>query len=62
MANTDPDSIDFVPSRTYAKQGDPVWDITYYLENFNGGLIALEAHFTGREDQNYSNTLAVEVK
>lgn len=60
VANTNPDSIDFFPSRTYMNQGDPEWDITYYLETDNDtGLIALDAHFTGLEDQNYSNTYAV---
>lgn len=62
MANTNPDSPDFVPSRTYMKQGDPIWDITYYIETDNDtGIIALDAHFTGLENQNYSNTNVVVV-
>lgn len=61
-ANSNPDSIDFTPSKTYMHQGDPEWDITFYLEtNNNAGLIALRPHFTGLEDQNYSNTYVVVV-
>mgnify|MGYP000848898395 FL=1 len=59
---TDPDDPLFIPSRTYMNQGDPVWDITYYLENFDGGLIAIDKHFTKKEDENYSNTYSIEVK
>jgi len=63
MDNTSPDSIDFTPSKTYMHQGDPEWDITFYLETDNDtGLIALDQHFTGLENQNYSNTFAIEVR
>ena len=62
VANTNPDDPNFVPSKTYMNQGDPVWDITYYLENFDGGIIAIDQHFTGIENQNYSNTYCIEVK
>lgn len=62
MANTNPDSPDFIPSKSYIKDTDKPWDTTYYVENPNGGLIALDAHFTGKEDQNYSNTYAVVVQ
>lgn len=43
------------------KEGDPPWDTTYYLELDEGGIVALDAHFTGLETQDYSNTNVVVV-
>lgn len=62
VAETNPDSINFVPSKTYMKKGDPEWDIAYYLELDNDkGLVAIDQHFTGLENQNYSNTYCIVV-
>lgn len=62
MANTNPDSIDFVPTKTYMKQGDPVWDDTFYLiTDDSTGIVGIDRHFTGLENQNYSNTYIVVV-
>ena len=65
MANTTYVANSSYASRTYMNEGDPVWDTTYYLESDdpnNPGLIALEAHFTGLESQDYANTYAVVVQ
>ena len=55
-SNTNPDSPDFVPSRTYYTDADKEWDLTLVTGLEGGSLIGMDAHFTGREDQNYSNT------